>query len=350
MKVLYLFSGKRKEVFKGNINVDYPDTQFYGLNHLKKLGIDAEYKEIDDLIKNKTILKMLGFRTRHLLTFFLTGGYDVVFGASILFMMVFKKVFKMKRKFVMLDIGMKIILPNNKKSVKFKIISSLIKELDGLICLSNMQKDFAIINFPFLKNKIYFVPLGVDVKYYKPIFSGRKNFILSAGRDNGRDYKTVMEAAKKMPNENFQIVCSKRNLVDVNDIPDNVKIFFDIPITELNKKYKEAKMLLLITHSDEFSDASDCSGQTVLLDAMAAGLPVIASKKKYLLDYAKDKTDVLTVDFYNSDEIVKKISFLNKNNEYKDRLVKNARKTIEKNFSTEMMGYRISKIFKKIKP
>ena len=350
MKALYLYSGKRKEVFKGKINYDYPDTQFYGLNHLKKFGIDAEYKEIGDLIKNKAILKIFGFRIRHLLTFFLTNGYDVVFGASILFMMIFKKVFRVKRKFVMLDIGMKIILPNNKKSIKFRIINSLIKELDGLICLSNMQKDFAIINFPFLKNKIYFIPLGVDIEYYKPIFLGRKNFILSAGRDNGRDYKTVIEAAKKMPNENFQIVCSKRNLVGVDNIPKNVKIFFDIPTTELNKKYKEAKMLLLITHSDEFFDASDCSGQTVLLDAMAIGLPIIASKKKYLPDYAKDKTDVLTVDFYNSDEIVKKVSFLSKNDKYRSQLAKNARETIEKNFSTEMMGYRISKIFKKIKP
>ena len=56
LKVLYLFSGKRSNVYQGEIHKDYPDTPFYGLNYLSDFGFEAEYKDIYDILKSKNII------------------------------------------------------------------------------------------------------------------------------------------------------------------------------------------------------------------------------------------------------------------------------------------------------
>ena len=345
-KVLYLYSGVRKDKFRGKINVDYPDTQFYGLNHLGKFGVRAEFKEFDDLIKSKLLGKILGFRIRHLMLYFLAGGYDIVFGSSLLFMMVFKKIFKPKAKFILLNIGLtRTVSANKNNKLKLKLIKWLVKELDGVVCLSNVQKEYLENNFPDMKGKIFFNPLGVDDVFYKPNYENRKKYILSLGRDNGRDYKTVIETAKLMPEEEFHIVCSKRNLEGITDIPGNVKIFYDISYDELRKKYREAGMLLLVSHDDNFLDGSDCSGQTVLLDAMASGLPVIASRKKYLKDYTKDGQEILLVNFYDPANIKEKIDVLNGNSGLRSDISGSARNKVEKELSTENMARKLAAVF-----
>ncbi|NOY35621.1 MAG: glycosyltransferase family 4 protein [bacterium] len=345
MKVLYLFAGERKSKFKGEIGIDYPDTQFYGLNHLKKYDIDAEFKEFDDLPAGGFFKKFLGFNARHALMFFLARRYDVVFGSSLLNMMVFKKIFRPKTKFVLLNISLIRVLKSNKgRFVKERLIKWLLRDIDAIVCLGSAQKEYLADKFGFLKNKVFFVPLGTDIVYYHPVYKGRKNFILSAGRDNGRDYKTVIRVAEKMPEENFEIVCSRRNLAGIGDIPPNIKIIYDIPIGELRKKYKEAKIMLLITHSNDYLDGADCSGQTVLLDSMSSGLPVVVSRKRCLLDYVEDGHSALLVDFYDVESILKKIRSLS-NEEVRVGIAKNAREKTEDFFSTEKMAEKLADVF-----
>lgn len=346
MKVLYIYSGNRREKFPGDIGKDFPDTQFYGLNYLNKFGIDAEHKDFDEFVKNKLLKKIIGFRLKHFLLYFFTRKYDLVFGSSLLYMLFLKKIFKTKTKFVILSISLiRTIVANKKNFLKSKIINWLLKEVDAVVCLSNIQKKNLEDSYGFLCGKVFFVPLGVDVNYYKPVYFDRKNYILSVGRDNGRDYKTIIDVALLLPDTEFHIVCSRRNLFGIKNIPVNVKVFYDITFSDLTLKYKEAKILLLITHSDKHLDGSDCSGQTVLLDAMASGLPVIASKKVYLQDYVIDKEDVLLTDCYSVRNILESISYL-QDDQVRQKIAKSARGRIDTRFSTEKMAEGLSKVFK----
>ena len=340
MRVLYIYSGLRKDKFKGEISVDYPDTQFYGLNHLDKFGINADYKEP----------RGFGFfRLKHFLSFFLTRGYDIVFGSSLLYALFWKKIFVSHAKFVILNIGLTRALASNRNNpFKLKIILWLLKSAIIVVCLSNNQKKYLEERFSFSQDKVFFVPLGVDIKYYQPIYEGRKNYILSVGRDNGRDYKTIIETAILMPEREFQIVCSRRNLEGINNIPKNVKIFYDLPFSELNRKYQEAEILLLITHNDSFGDGADCSGQTVLLDAMANGLPIIVSRKEYLTDYVIDGKEAIFVDFYNPNKIKIAIESLLNNHRFRKEIAIRARQRVEVEFSTKKMAERLSDIFKNL--
>ena len=224
MKVLYIYSGKRKGRFNGRIGIDYPDTQFYGLNHLSKFDIEAEYKETSNILR-----KIFGFRIAHMFMFFSVSNYNVVFGSSLMYMLFWNKFFKRKTKYVLLNISLnRTISANKDRKLKKAFLMWFLKELDRVVCLSSTQKEHLEKEAPFLKNKTFFVPLGIDATYFKPVYEDRDNFILSVGRDNGRDYKTVVEVARMMPEEKFHIVASERNLKGIKNIPNNVELFFDI--------------------------------------------------------------------------------------------------------------------------
>lgn len=342
MKVLYLFSGSRKHLI-GKPGRDFPDTQLYGLDFLKTYGIEAESREFSDLYESS----LLGgsFRIRHGMMYFLTRGYDVVFGSSLLYTAFFKKILPSRSKFALLNTSLNRLLSANENNpLKFRFIKSLLWEISAVVCLSSVQKRYLDEKYPFLRAKTHFIPLGVDIAYHQAVYDGRQDYILSVGSDNGRDYATVIETAKRLPRQSFQIVCSKRNLEGVGALPANVSVDYYLPIAQVREKYRQAKLLLLTTHKDNYADGSDCSGQTVLLDAMASGLPVIASRKEYLQDYAEDGKDVALIDAYNPQRAADKIVVL-EDPGLRRKLAESARKKVEKHFSTNIMAKSLAELF-----
>ncbi len=342
-KVLFIFSGSRRVLNDSISNGLAPDTQLYGMNHIQG-GISVYFKEFADTFLGNIFGNKIDFRLRHFLMFFSTGSADIIFGSSILYMAILKKIFFSKKKYILLNISLNRLLNQSiqKRLFFYKFIKSLLKEIDLIVSLSNIQQEQLKTRHGILKEKLLYIPLGVDINFYKPVFEGRKDYILAAGRDNGRDYKTIIEVAKLLPQQQFQLVLSQRNLKGITDVPLNVTVFFDLPLNDLKTKYQEASMMLLITHPDEFSDGSDCSGQTVLLDSFASGIPIIATKKAYISDYGQDEEHLLLVEPYDVSGIIKSI---NKVAIVGQGLARNARQKVEKEFSTELMGNNLSTCF-----
>ena len=343
--VSFIFSGSRKKTYEEIKKGESSDTQLYGMNHLSS-NFTVDSREFSDSRFGKVLQKVFGrlidFRMRHFLSFFMVRKSDIVFGASLLYMIPLKKIFGAQGKFILFNISLNRLLNENSKSIFYGLILWLLKEIDLIVSLSHVQNTALEKTHYISKDKLAFVPLGVDTAFYKPVFTGRSDFILAAGRDNGRDYKTVIEVARRMPEQEFHLVLSPRNLEGIADIPENVKIFYDIPKKEMNKKYAEAAVLLLITHQDNFSDGSDCSGQTVLLESFATGIPVIASRKAYITDYARDKQHLLLVDFYDSSAIIEAMKVIKTSGE---AMARAARAHVEQGFSTTSMGTKLSEVF-----
>lgn len=344
MKVLYLYSGDRKR-FSGKASVDFADSQLYGLNFLKDHGIDAEYKEIDDYWFGKVFARF-GFNIKHSLSFFLTKGYDVVFGPALLPAMIFKTLFRSKTKFIFLNISIVRTL-KGVKGIKRKFVLWCLRRVDGIVCLAYYQVEYLSKEMPDIISKLYFTPMGIDTEFHKP---GKQlgKYILAVGKDNGRDYKTFMESARKLPKEDFKVVCSPRNIEGITDIPSNVQIILGMSIRELRKEYENAKMVLIITHDDDFREGADCSGQTVLLEAMASGLPVVASRRKSLFGYIDDGVEGVFVDFYDSDAIVRAVNLLSNSPQLSIKMGKAARDRAEKELSTKTMAKNLASIFSKV--
>ena len=347
MRVLYIFSGDRRRRFQGVPGRDFPDTQFYGMNHLGEIGVPAEYKEFEDYPLGRYIARIIGFRAKHSLMYFVARHYDVVFGISVIYMLIWKKLFPTKTKFVIFNsVFTRMMNTYGPRSIKFKLLTWILKEVDGIVFLAHVDMEKVASRIPSIAHKLYFVAMGSDAAYYQPKFENRKRFFLSVGRDNARDYKTLVEVAKRLPHEEFHFVCLPRNIEGLH-IPDNVRVHINIPRKEMEELYDQAKALLLITHHDSYTQGSDSSGPTVLLEAMAKGLPVIASRKGYMSDYVQDSEDALLVDFYDVDAIVGHIRTLS-NEKMALQIAKSARSKIDTIFNTREMANGLARVFETI--
>ncbi len=308
-KVLFIFAGSRKRLEQGRPSIDYPDTQFYGYNHLLSYG-QVEYKTPDDSLPIAWLRRWLSFPLKHLLLTRFFHSYDVIIGSSLLYNVALKKFLAPKSKLVLLNISLNNTLARNKNnSRRYRRLLSLASQLDAIICLSQAQLEDLHLIYGLDPTKLHFIPMGVDPVFWQPVDRLVDGPIIAVGTDNGRDFSTVFEAARLMPEERFVVVCGRRNVANL-DIPDNVLIHYGLGYPELKRAYKSARLALIITHDDTHTDGADCSGQTSLLDALAQALPVIISKKRYLSDYVQDGREVIEVDCYQPAQIVEAIHLL----------------------------------------
>jgi glycosyltransferase involved in cell wall biosynthesis len=349
MKALCIHPSSPKGKFQGSPGVDFPDTQLYGYNHLASFGIDADLIGRDDALPGwlatGPLGKLIGFRLRHLLLFFKARSYDLVFGSALLYLMPLKKVLGGRARYVLFNIELiRILRANAARPVRSRLLRSLLKEFSAIVCLSHAQQRWLAARYPFLTARLYVVPLGVDTEFYHPTYEGRDERILAVGSDGGRDYATLLAAAALMPQERFEIVCSPHNLPAGEAVPPNVTVHYNIPFSELTQMYQRARMLVLSTHDDSYLDGSDCSGQTVLLDAMANGLPVVASRKQYLADYLREDVDALLIEPYQAEAIVSAITRLT-DPILRDRLARSARVRAATLFSTRTMAEGLARVF-----
>jgi glycosyltransferase involved in cell wall biosynthesis len=220
--------------------------------------------------------------------------------------------------------------------------------MDGIVCLSNYQRRLLIEKHGIPKEKTIYIPLGVDISYHKYIpDENRDKFVLSVGRDKGRDYETLIECAKLTPDIDYIIVCSHQNLSRLKQkLPDNVRVFYDMSPQDLKKLYQKAQIMVLSTVDDDNINGMDCSGQTVLLDSMASGLPVIATHKRYLEDYGTHNNEIIITPTSNSLELSNAIIELQASVEKRTKLAESARKRVEKEFTTCLMAKKLAAYFK----
>jgi glycosyltransferase involved in cell wall biosynthesis len=343
MRLLYIFPGSRKAPDKA-----FPSSQLYGLDRLPSFGITPDSLSRDDALPqlySSQFGKWIGFKMRHALLYFKTRSYDVVFGPALLYLMPFKKIFAGRAKYVMLNIELVRILRGTKnRPIRRWFIEALLKEFSGIVCLATSQKEWLVAHYPSLLGKVFVVPLSADITFFEPLYDGRRDVILSVGGDSGRDYGTLLETARLLPNTQFEIVCHPRNLADLETVPNNVHVSYDLAFSELKEKYRTARMIVIPTHSDESNRGADCSGQTVLLDAMASGLPIIVSRRAYLADYIREGEDAIVVDCYNPEQIANAIQKLTDEG-VRMTLAKSARVRAEEHLSAEKMASDLTQIF-----
>lgn len=348
MRVLYIFAGNRKDKFKGVASQDYPDTQFYGANHLERFGIEVNTKEQSEIVSSNMLRKILGFRLTHVFSYFSAKSFDVVFGSSLLYTLFFQKIYKRNAHFVLFNISLSRLIRTHQQSKFYlRIIGWLLTGASGVVCLSKSQQNYIGTRFPMLHDKLFTVPLGVDVNFYSRIAERRSDYVLAVGRDDGRDYNAMIEVARKMPDTSFQFVCSKRNIEGVSSIPGNVNVYFDLSPEEVYRKYREASVMLLLTKK-EHAEGSDCSGQTVLLEAFASRLPVVVSYAEYLSDYGI--TDKHAVVMYDNEatNVAYALRILLKDRVIRSQMIDRAFTLTEEQFSTIKMAERLATVFQRV--
>lgn len=346
IKVLYVFAGQRKKMEEQLKKGLMPDTYFIGMNHMSKFNIEAEY------IENKLInhLRKINFNLANIFLLPKMRQYDVVFtGASIFFIFLAKVVFRFKRpKFVYYNTSLTNLYRRHQKGFKKWIVKKTINSLDAIICLSSSQRDF-LISKGFDKAKLYFIPNGVDVNFISTksrVIPNSEDYILSVGKDMGRDYKTLIEAVRGS-NIKLKIVAAPRNIDSVDKLPSNVSLE-TLSFMDLLLLYKNCRFVIIPTKQENYLNASDCSGQYVLLDAMASSKAVIASNRRSLTDYFVDGVNGLVVEPENAATLRSAIEWLWARPQEAVAMGKKSFELVSSQCTTEIFAEKLSEVFKSL--
>jgi glycosyltransferase involved in cell wall biosynthesis len=143
------------------------------------------------------------------------------------------------------------------------------------VCSSRAECRYYAQAFGWPASKLAFIPLHTDPRLLEQATS-EGDFVIAAGR-TFRDYPTLVEAFQSL--DTSLVIVAGRSNSDLATAP-NISVRFDIPGPELVELMARSVAVALPLEEREIS-----IGQSVLLQAMTLGKPVIATRVHATEDY-----------------------------------------------------------------
>lgn len=349
MKILYLLNRVQKGQIKDTQQKGNHDNHLYGMFRLRKFNIETSYLELEQYLPTRLASwirnYVLNIYWAHAPLFFQMLKYDVVFTSTAFGAQLVHALYPFKKpKWVMLDFNITGFL-GDRKSIKQKIFSFLVRRSDGIITIDKHERDELIRHFLDKKNKIEYIQFGVDTDFFKPNPDiVEENIIFSPGRDPGRDFKTLVEAIKDL---NISAIITTRswNIKKIKPLPSYI-LHKDLPLKEFMQTYASAKIIVLPLNTvDNVNNAMGCS---TLVEAMAMGKAIIATRTRTTESYIIDGVNGILVPPRDVQALEVAISDLLKDKIKREELGKKARAFAKEHCSAEIFASNLASYFKKI--
>jgi glycosyltransferase involved in cell wall biosynthesis len=161
-----------------------------------------------------------------------------------------------------------------------------LKKLDGALCVGPNQVSF-IKNWLDL-DYVKFIPHGIDTDFFVPDFSKREEQSLIFVGQHLRDFESfnycIPKIAEKIHGLKVNVIIhrSYKRFIEPHR---SIKVYSDIDDAELKDYYQKATALFL-----PLLDSTACNS---ILEAMAAGLPIISSDVGGNYGYVTKKNAIL---------------------------------------------------------
>jgi len=284
MRVAFLFTSPRDEVISRVQAGQDADTALRGANHIP--GAD-HFTAVPQSLKSALLIP-------HLLRYdFVVAQDNFLLGYIV---SLCARVLRLKTRWLYVAIHSSTLLRRHAAHPLCRFLfKTFWASYARIVCISSEQlEDFVRLGIP--RRQLVFVPFGVDAHFFRPAdASQEEGLIVSVGRDAGRDYATLFKTAERV-NHPFVVVAGRKNVPSDVPIPANVSVFYDLNLAEVRDWYARARLVVIASKDASRADGSDCSGQTVILDALAAGKAVIATRRPWIADYFTSGQDLLVVE------------------------------------------------------
>lgn len=277
------------------------------------------------------------------------GNYDIIIShgmQSAVVLSLFRRIFRTKAKHVVFEIGS--FNSASEGGFALKLMQFASKSIDGFIYHTSEQKVYYGKFFPWIIEKSRFIPFGTDTEFFDG--SGNVTVQKSESRENirtivcvgysKRDWDTLYQAFcylqkdKRIAAEERELLCLK--LIGTPSFKcenDKVEIMPYIPVDQLIEEIQRSSFCVVPLKEFNYS-----FGQMTLLQQMALGKAVIASRVSSLKDYIKDGETALFYEPESSEELEDRMKMLLQNPELRVALEQRARASVKDYFNEERMA------------
>jgi len=287
----------------------FPDEEPWWARYINKTdNIELEIKKVPEvwINKYKVLLLLLGiYSTLYRYDVIITeqDGYATFLFSFLNSIVPIKKYKHIVHAFITREKNSTIY-----SKLKYKFLRFSMSSIDKIVCMSKHEIDYYSEAIGLPRNKFCFCPFFIDPVFLSSETDVNSNYIFSGGR-TGRDYKTLLTAISDLP-VNLCLVAGESSLVDC-EVPANVKIYQDIPLKDMARLMAHSMFVVIPLQRREIS-----IGQTVVLQAMAMGKAVIASRVNAMKDYITEGYDGILVEPNDSESMKQAILGLINHPEY----------------------------------
>lgn len=321
------------------------------VNSKKKLNIfNFVYKLYEKNLRRKTNLSFYGneFLSVNNIKTVLKSDKIILVNESVSFSLLL--IFSVIKKFK--DIEISIFLMglftkiDSEINLHKRIFYKMMNIYDKFIFLGEGEYKFANNNYPEMSKKFYFLPFSVDQDFwkYENISTLEKNKILFLGNDINRDFEFAFNVAKNCIDREFLFVSNYFN--EYHNL-DNLEIISSdwanqlLSDSEIKKIFNQCLITLV-----PLKESLQPSGQSVSLQSMSMGVPVLITKTEGFWDN-KNFENKKNIIFINKNEVnvwKKNIDEILSNHELYKNLSKNAKNTMLETYNQETLFNNFKKI------
>jgi len=346
MRVLYLFTRSRKGEAARVASGEQHDNSFYGMLRMGHFGVDAENFEVEDYVPAwvaDLIKKFFTAYAVHLPFYLRFRAYDVVFAWTSYGTQLLHTLYPFKKpKWVMYDFSILGLIGNGTR-LKQRVFKWMTARAAGIVTISKAEAIRLQEMFPHLKDRIEFIPLGVDTAFFAPRPVEQIPQIFAPGFDPCRDYETLFRATA---DSGAQVVVSRsRAIDDIGELPVHVRAEQFSQTVYLEELAKSQIVVLSLDISSGINDAAGC---TTLVEAMAMGKAVIATRTPTMESYIENGLNGLLVEAKDAAGLRDAIQDLLHDDKKREQLGEKARGFVEINCEAEISAGKMAQFFRKI--
>jgi glycosyltransferase involved in cell wall biosynthesis len=169
-----------------------------------------------------------------------------------------------------------------------KVHGGAYRTVDRFVVYSTMERELYGRYFGIPLEKLQMIHWAVNpppVEPDMPVVDG--DYVCAIG-GNGRDYATLVEAARRLPKVHFVLVVRPHSLNGL-DVPQNVTVATNIPLARAMNLLKFARFMAL-----PLTGADVPCGHVTLVHAMHLGKAMAVTRSSGVSDYVREGENALT--------------------------------------------------------
>ena len=172
---------------------------------------------------------------------------------------------------------------------RFDQMRRAFSNIDRFVVFSNMERQLYSERFGIPIERFTFVPWGVSPPIDTPVGRQLDQPYVAAAGGEARDYRTLCEAARRLPHVRFVIIVRPNSLEGI-DVPENVTVHVNLPYRETWSLIWHSELALISLRSH-----LSPNGLVTLVGGMHLGKAQVVTDSVGLHDYLQDGENVRVV-------------------------------------------------------